>query len=48
VDLQALAKKDLQGGNSAEEQVALGDAWWTLAQTRSGVEQEALRLLAGS
>ncbi|MCY2992247.1 MAG: formylglycine-generating enzyme family protein [Planctomycetota bacterium] len=47
-NLQAVATKDLQGANSADEQVALGDAWWTLAETRSGREKESLRLRAGS
>ncbi len=31
--LKAVAKKELQRANSAEEQVAVGDAWWSLADT---------------
>ena len=46
--LKALAVKELEGVASAGEQVALGDAWWDLAQTRGGKEKESLLLQAGS
>ncbi|NQT14659.1 MAG: PD40 domain-containing protein, partial [Planctomycetes bacterium] len=46
--LKALAVKELEGAASAGEQVALGDAWWDLAQTRRGKEEESLLPRAGS
>ena len=46
-ELKAAATKDLSGANSAEEQAALGDAWWTLAEGKTGLERDALRLRAG-
>jgi len=45
--LKAVARKDLKGASSAAEQVALGDAWWELAQTREHGQKEML-LRAGS
>ena len=47
-ELQALAKKDLKSPEAAEEQVALGDDWWTLAETRKDWKEDAVRLRAGS
>ena len=47
-DLQALAAKDLKGAGSAEEQAALGDAWWALAEKKEGQESESLKVHAGS
>lgn len=47
VELNALAIQDLRGTNSADEQVALGDAWWARAETSSETEQDNLRLRAG-
>jgi len=41
------AIKDLRGANSADEQAAIGDAWWDLAEARQGDERDALRLRAG-
>lgn len=46
--LKAAATKELQGGKSAEEQVAVGDAWWSLADSQAGREKESLRLRAGA
>ncbi len=46
-ELKAVATKDLGGANSAEEQAALGDAWWALAEKTQGPERDTLRLLAG-
>ncbi len=40
--LKAVTQKDLKGASSAEEQVELGDAWWTLAQTRHRERREML------
>jgi len=45
--LKAAAIKDLRGASSAEEQVAIGDAWWDLAETKQGEERDTLRLRAG-
>jgi hypothetical protein len=45
--LKAAAIKDLRGASSVEEQVAIGDAWWDLAETREGEEGDTLRLRAG-
>ena len=47
-DLKGLATKDLKGAKSADEQAALGDAWWALAESREGRERESLMLRAGS
>jgi formylglycine-generating enzyme required for sulfatase activity len=46
-ELKAVATKDLAGANSAEEQAALGDGWWTLAEKMQGPERDTLRLRAG-
>jgi formylglycine-generating enzyme required for sulfatase activity len=45
--LKAVAAKDLAGAKSAEEQAALGHAWWALAEKLQGPERDALRLRAG-
>jgi hypothetical protein len=45
--LRAAAIKDLRGATSAEEQAAIGDAWWDLAETKQGEVRDTLRLRAG-
>jgi len=45
--LKAAAIKDLRGATKAEEQAAIGDAWWDLAETKQGEERDMLRLRAG-
>jgi len=45
--LRAAAIKDLRGATKAEEQAAIGDAWWDLAETKQGQERDMLRLRAG-
>jgi formylglycine-generating enzyme required for sulfatase activity len=45
--LKAAAIKDLRGADSADEQAAIGDAWWDLAETKQGEERDTLRLRAG-
>lgn len=45
--LKAAAIKDLRGAKSAEEQAAIGDAWWDAAETKQGEERDTLRLRAG-
>ena len=45
--LKAAAIKDLRGANSADEQAAIGDAWWDLAETKLGEERDTLRRRAG-
>jgi hypothetical protein len=42
VDLQKIAKQDLQGANQAAEQLALADAWHDVAQKRESAEKTAL------
>jgi hypothetical protein len=44
--LRTAATKDLRGADSAEEQSAIGDAWWDLAETKQGQERDMLRLRA--
>ncbi len=46
--LKVLAHKELKGTSDAMEQVALGDGWWNLAQTRENSERDAVLLHAGS
>ena len=46
-ELKAAATKDLGGAKSPEEQAALGDAWWALAEGKDVAERDALRLRAG-
>ena len=45
--LKAVAIKDLRGANSADEQAAIGDGWWDVAETKQGGERDTLRLRAG-
>lgn len=45
--LKQLAEKELAGARSVDEKVALGDAWWNLAEQWDRREQEALRRRAG-
>ena len=45
--MKGAAIKDLRGATSAEEQAAIGDAWWDLAETWQGEERDTLRLRAG-
>ena len=45
--LKAAAIKDLRGADSADEQAAIGDAWWDLAEAKQGEERDTLRLRAG-
>ncbi|MCL4207553.1 MAG: hypothetical protein KJ000_34140 [Pirellulaceae bacterium] len=45
--LKAAAIKDLRGADSADEQAAIGDAWWDVAETKQGEERDTLRLRAG-
>lgn len=45
--LKAVATKELEGAPSPEAQVALGDSWWDLGDTRQGDEKTALLLRAG-
>ena len=46
--LKAVAIKELRGAASADEQAAIGDMWWDLAETKRGRERDSLRLRAGS
>jgi len=45
--LKDVAVKELRGAKSAEEQAAIGDAWWAVAETTQGSERNTLRLRAG-
>ncbi len=46
--LRKLAERELKASSvDAEEQIALADAWWQLAQTRAGEERDKLMLHAG-
>ena len=45
--LKAVAIMELRGANSAEQQAAIGNAWWDAAETRQGEERDMLRLRAG-
>jgi len=47
-ELKTRAANDLQGAKSPEDQAALGDTWWSLAETRQGPERESLMLRAGT
>ena len=42
--LKDVAIIELRGAKSAEEQAAIGDAWWDVAETRQGAERDTLRL----
>jgi hypothetical protein len=46
--LKALAVRELEGPTSVDEEVALADGWWDLAQTEQGDARKALLLRAGS
>ena len=43
-----MALKELRGAASADEQAAIGDMWWDLAQAKRGAERDALLLRAGA
>ena len=45
--LKAVALMELRGAASADEQAAIGDAWWDVAEARQGDERDTLRLRAG-
>ena len=45
--LKAVALMELRGADSAEQQAAIGNAWWDAAETRQGAERDTLRLRAG-
>ncbi len=38
---------ELRGAEAAEEQAAIGDAWWDVAEAREGQDRDLLRLRAG-
>ncbi|HUT93700.1 MAG TPA: hypothetical protein VMY37_29825 [Thermoguttaceae bacterium] len=46
-ELKALAVKELEAPASIDAQVALGDGWWDLAETREDREKASLLLRAG-
>jgi len=45
--LKDAALMELRQANSAEQQAAIGDAWWDVAETRQGEERNLLQLRAG-
>jgi len=45
--LKLPAVKELAGADSPDAQVALGDAWWDVAQSREGHERDGFLLRAG-
>jgi formylglycine-generating enzyme required for sulfatase activity len=45
--LKTVALMELRGAASADEQAAIGDAWWDVAEARHGDERDTLRLRAG-
>jgi hypothetical protein len=45
--LKAVAAKELEEAASPEAQSAVGDAWWDLAETKTGREKDSLMLRAG-
>jgi len=45
--LKAVALMELRGADSAEQQAAIGNAWWDAAETRQSAERNTLRLRAG-
>ncbi|HUT88234.1 MAG TPA: CARDB domain-containing protein [Thermoguttaceae bacterium] len=45
--LKVPAVKELVGADSPDAQVALGDAWWDVAQSREGRERDGFLLRAG-
>jgi len=46
-ELRMAAVLELRKANSAEQQAAIGDAWWAAAETKTGEERDSLRLRAG-
>ncbi len=42
-ELKQVATKDIEGGKDAKEQVAIGDGWWDLSETKKGREAERLK-----
>ncbi len=46
--LQALAVRDIRGASTTDDQVALGDAWWELAETWQGDAQQAMKRRAAA
>jgi formylglycine-generating enzyme required for sulfatase activity len=46
--LKTVAVMELEGAETAEQQAAIGDAWWDVAESREGQESDLLRLRAGS
>ena len=44
--LKAVALMELRGADSAEQQAAIGNAWWDVAETRQGEERNLLQLRA--
>ncbi len=46
--LMNVAVLELRGAETSEEQAAIGDAWWDVAEAREGPESDMLRLRAGS
>lgn len=42
-EFQGVAVMEQRQARSPEEQVAVGDAWWTLAETHEGPDRDALR-----
>ncbi len=47
-ELKAVATKELRAGESAKEQVAIGDDWWDLAETQQAQVRDAMRRRAGA
>ncbi|NQT14359.1 MAG: WD40 repeat domain-containing protein [Planctomycetes bacterium] len=45
--LKAPAVKELAGADSPDAQIAVGDAWWDLAQTKEGHQRNSYLLRAG-
>jgi formylglycine-generating enzyme required for sulfatase activity len=46
--LKAVAVMELHGAETAEQQAAIGDAWWDLAEAKQAGERDMLRMRAGS
>ncbi|MFC1596952.1 hypothetical protein ACFL5Q_03295 [Planctomycetota bacterium] len=46
--LKALATKELEGAASSDEEAALGDGWWDLAQVEQGDARKSMMRRAGS
>ena len=44
--LTAVARQDVEQRTTPDEQLALADAWWNLAQSESGIEKQQLLLRA--